>query len=501
MKKIILIILATTLLFSCEKEEEAVILTHIIDITGENVIAAEEEYQYNCEIRPTNATNQVVEWSVSDTSLLAISDSGIVVGKKSGDAIIYAKTTDGTNLSAQKSVTIIGKPKVTLTINQDDIRYYKASFQLSGVNLNLSDEFKNEVYISNSLSIDSATAVYAFKITQEILDNGFVVTGLNPESKYYAQAYTENHELSKEYSNKIEFTTPEIDLATISNSSMNQVAGGGYVKVIDEYIFYRNFKDNNKLYRYNTLTHENIKILDETNVFSIHQYKNYLILGSNKKVLQCKFDGSSLKTIHYIKTFDNFVMQGDNIFLGNVIYITDYSYRCYLAKYDLTNNTYTEMGSWAYSINLENEYLYYKDRNYLDVYNIKRTNITNNSTETLLTYEPEGYIYRVIYYEGRIYFYTSRGLLGRFSEYSSTDLSFYNSKVNGFIIHDDWIYFSNEDDNNSLYKMDLNEQSIIKLNDRPVSSWLSIFNDELYFYSENQLYKINLDGTGEQALN
>jgi len=492
MKKIIIIILATILFFSCEKEE-VVILAHIIDITGENVIAAEEEYKYKCEIRPTNTTNQVVEWSVSDTSLLTISDSGIVVGKKSGDAIIYAKTTDGTNLSAQKSISIIGKPKVTLTINQDDIRYYKASFQLSGVNLNLSDEYKNEVYISNSYSIDSSTALYVIKITQEILDNGFDITGLNPKSKYYVQAYTENHELNKEYSNTIRFTTPELDLTTVSNSSMNQVAGGGYVKVIDEYIFYSNYKDNHKLYRYNTLTKENIKILNDTWVFSIHQYKNYLIIGSGgeDRILRCKFDGSELKVLPNIETWDNFVIVDDYIYLSNY---NDYNF---LGKYNLLTNNYSNMATWAFSINVENGYVYYKNWLSEDVYDIKRTNISNNSTETLLTYNPEGYLNRVIYYKGSIYFYTTNGLFGRFSEYNSADLSFYNNKVYGFIIYEDWIYFSNADDNYSLYKMDLNEQTIIKLNDRHVSSWLSIFNDELYFYSENQLYKINLDGTSE----
>ena len=57
-------------------------------------------------ITPSNATNKNVTWTSSNTSVATVSNAGVVTSKGNGTAIITAKTTDGTNLTATCTVTI-----------------------------------------------------------------------------------------------------------------------------------------------------------------------------------------------------------------------------------------------------------------------------------------------------------------------------------------------------------------------------------------------------------
>ncbi len=71
--------------------------------------------QLTATVLPTNATNRTVTWKSSNTSVATVSSSGLVTAKSSGSATITVTTTDGTNLSANCSVTVeSGSPESTI---------------------------------------------------------------------------------------------------------------------------------------------------------------------------------------------------------------------------------------------------------------------------------------------------------------------------------------------------------------------------------------------------
>ena len=57
-------------------------------------------------ITPSNATNKKVTWTSSNTSVATVSGAGVVASKANGTAVITAKTTDGTNLTATCKVIV-----------------------------------------------------------------------------------------------------------------------------------------------------------------------------------------------------------------------------------------------------------------------------------------------------------------------------------------------------------------------------------------------------------
>lgn len=69
-------------------------------------------------ISPSNATNQTLTWSSSDTSIANVTQEGkVTVGNNLGTATITAKTTDGTNLSATCKVTVMDAKPTSLSLD------------------------------------------------------------------------------------------------------------------------------------------------------------------------------------------------------------------------------------------------------------------------------------------------------------------------------------------------------------------------------------------------
>jgi len=68
-------------------------------------IAVNQTYQLNATILPTNATNQSVTWSSSNTTVATVSTTGLVTGKVAGSANITVTTVDGTK-TATSAITV-----------------------------------------------------------------------------------------------------------------------------------------------------------------------------------------------------------------------------------------------------------------------------------------------------------------------------------------------------------------------------------------------------------
>jgi len=69
--------------------------------------------QLTAKITPDNAANQSLRWSSSDTSIAAVSDSGLVTAKAAGTAVIIVTTVDG-GFTASCTLTV-NPPAVAVT--------------------------------------------------------------------------------------------------------------------------------------------------------------------------------------------------------------------------------------------------------------------------------------------------------------------------------------------------------------------------------------------------
>lgn len=69
-------------------------------------IAPNDSTQLSATVLPTDAYNNKLKWTSSNTAVAEVNDTGLVVGKGKGDAVITATTTDGTKLSATCNVHV-----------------------------------------------------------------------------------------------------------------------------------------------------------------------------------------------------------------------------------------------------------------------------------------------------------------------------------------------------------------------------------------------------------
>jgi len=63
--------------------------------------------QFEAIISPINAANKNVSWSVNDTNKAVIVNNGYIIVLRTGIVVVRAKTTDGSNLIAEKNVWIL----------------------------------------------------------------------------------------------------------------------------------------------------------------------------------------------------------------------------------------------------------------------------------------------------------------------------------------------------------------------------------------------------------
>jgi PKD repeat protein/uncharacterized protein YjdB len=87
-------------------------------------------------VNPANAQNKLLKWSVSDTLIAKINQSGLLTAFKNGTVIVKASATDSSKVVGTDTVMIIGKPIPVTTISvkgmdtATTISKYKGSLQM-----------------------------------------------------------------------------------------------------------------------------------------------------------------------------------------------------------------------------------------------------------------------------------------------------------------------------------------------------------------------------------
>ncbi len=81
-------------------------ITSIV-INGPNFIDQNKgQIQLTTIISPADATNKKIIWSINDTSKASIDSTGLVTAKANGTVVVTASSTDGSNVTATKNISI-----------------------------------------------------------------------------------------------------------------------------------------------------------------------------------------------------------------------------------------------------------------------------------------------------------------------------------------------------------------------------------------------------------
>jgi len=84
------------------------ILVSSITVTssGSSISTNGQTMQMSATVLPSNAANKGVAWSVSDTSLASIDQTGLLTPLKNGNVIVTATAMDGSNVKGTKTITL-----------------------------------------------------------------------------------------------------------------------------------------------------------------------------------------------------------------------------------------------------------------------------------------------------------------------------------------------------------------------------------------------------------
>ena len=95
------------------------VLATSVSIDGPSTITTNEIAQITATILPTNASFKTLNYSVDDTNIATINTDGVLLPKIAGTVTVTATTTDGSNVSDVKTITITQAPNTVLAFEFD----------------------------------------------------------------------------------------------------------------------------------------------------------------------------------------------------------------------------------------------------------------------------------------------------------------------------------------------------------------------------------------------
>lgn len=150
--------------------------------------------QATASVQPAKAYNQAFEWSSSDTSIITVSDSGVISALKPGKATISAMVKDGSGTIGSKEITVLDKnAKLDITVNvkftgtSSDPKPDKITVALvlngnttdTKLELNKANNFSGAF---NGLDIITSGSITEYSVSVEALNNySFILTGSTSE--------------------------------------------------------------------------------------------------------------------------------------------------------------------------------------------------------------------------------------------------------------------------------------------------------------------------------
>lgn len=131
------------------------ILVSSISLSGIAIVDEGSTISLTATALPSDASNTILSWTSNNTSVATVSNSGEINGIAPGSAVITAKTTDGSNKSAYKTITV---NPITCTAT-GNITYQK--WNNIGTGTRVSDLTSNVNYPNNPSSTLLITSMEA----------------------------------------------------------------------------------------------------------------------------------------------------------------------------------------------------------------------------------------------------------------------------------------------------------------------------------------------------
>ena len=103
---------------SAVQDERGPILITSITINGTSITDGQAE-QLTVTVKPNNATDKTVLWSVSDSEIATISNDGLLLPKKNGSVEVTATAQDAGGISGQLTVVISGMMENVVSTPQE----------------------------------------------------------------------------------------------------------------------------------------------------------------------------------------------------------------------------------------------------------------------------------------------------------------------------------------------------------------------------------------------
>ena len=170
---------------------------HVIDVTlNTDLIRLRvgETAQLTASINPTNATNQSVTWTSSNTSVLTVSATGLVTARAVGTASVTVRSVDGGKIATCDFYVKAQPTNSTATIAPSysgQANYYTtysaSSFATNGITI-IDGEFGNVVGMSATSYLLYANGGQAYMIMY--FDRPYTIRGITVNAKYYSRSST-----------------------------------------------------------------------------------------------------------------------------------------------------------------------------------------------------------------------------------------------------------------------------------------------------------------------
>ena len=194
-------------------------------------------------VYPTNATNQGITWSTTNSNIVEVDSNGMITAKSSGIAYVIATTTDGKNMARCK-VTVTGKENVS-----DDI--YIPSNSSSSTSNNSSTNSSSGTSNSNSNTSNSSNSSTTPSTTTS--SNSYSSTSSSSSSSSYGTTNSTSNGSSASQIKYSAITTTKSTNSdkTVSSSNLPKTGSETILIILSItltfsvviFIRYRSFKD------------------------------------------------------------------------------------------------------------------------------------------------------------------------------------------------------------------------------------------------------------------